>query len=156
MGVCRCVKRMAQFDKAMEIADGYRKAIIVCHYTQQLDNYVSWIGDDRQVFVLDGRTRDQDAVIEAAKKADDCIFLIQSSMGAGFDAAEFSVVIFASMDFRYVSMVQMKGRVLRVNNLHENNFYFLIGGRCDRAVYERISLGKDFDPHQYMQNRHTA
>ncbi len=130
----------------MELLEGYRKAIVVCHYTQQIDNYVEWIGNDRQVYVLDGRTKDQDATIEAAKKADDCVFIIQAQMGAGFDAGEFSCVIFASMSFRFVDMIQMQGRVLRVNNLHENMFYYLLGGKNDRAVYEQVKKGLDFHP----------
>ncbi len=136
-----------KFEKMIEISNGYRKVIVVCHYTKQIDYYKEWIGDDRAVFVLDGRTKNQDETIEAAKAADDCIFIVQASMGAGFDASEFSTVIFASMSFRYVDMVQMKGRVKRINNLHENIFYYLIGGKCDKRVYEVIMAGKDFDVH---------
>ncbi len=134
-----------KFDRLTEITDGYRKVIVVCHYTQQIEDYAAWIGDNRQVFVLNGQTKNQDEVIQAARAADDCIFIIQASMGAGFDAGEFSVVIFASMSFRYVDMVQMKGRVKRINNLHENTFIYLLGGKCDERVYSTIMAGKDFD-----------
>ncbi len=139
-----------KYEKIMEIMDGYRKAIIVCYYTEQIDKYVEWIGKERQVFVLDGRTKDQDATIEAAKKADDAIFLIQASMGAGFSASEFSVVIFASMSFRFVDYVQMTGRVKVINNLHKNTFYFLLGGKNDQAVYTQVMKGLDFHPPAYM------
>lgn len=142
-----------KFEAVMAIVNGYRKAIVVCHYREQIDNFVAWIGEERQVFILDGRTKNQDEVIEAAKKADDCIFIVQASMGAGFSAAEFSVVIFASMDFKYVSYVQMKGRVKVISNLHENTFYYLLGGKCDEAVYQTIQSGRDFDPLDYMQKR---
>ncbi len=140
-----------KFDVLKNLLDGYRKAIVVCHYTQQIDDYVGYIGEERAVYVLDGRTKNQDAVIEAAKAADDCIFIVQASMGAGFDAAEFSVVVFASLSFRYIDLVQMKGRVKRINNLHENLFIYLIGGECDKAVYETIQKGRDFDVHQEIK-----
>lgn len=133
-----------------KILDGYRKAIVVCHYTAQIEQYAEEIGKDRQVFVLQGATKDQDAVIQGAREADDCVFIIQASMGAGFDAAEFSVVIFASMSFRYVDYVQMKGRVKRINNLHENLFIHMIGGKNDQAVYDTIQKNKDFDVHEYL------
>lgn len=135
------------------ILDGYRKAIVVCYYTEQIERYAKELGKDRAVFVLQGSTKDQDSVIEAAKEADDCIFLIQASMGAGFDASEFSVVIFASMSFRYVDYVQMQGRVKRINNLHENLFIHLIAGKCDKAVYDRIMEGKDFDVHHEITTK---
>ncbi len=134
-----------KYEALEKIIEGYQKMIVVCHYREQIDNYVAWIGDDREVFVLDGRTKNQDEVIEAAKKSKDCVFIVQASMGSGFDASEFSVVIFASMSFRYVDKVQMMGRVKRINNLHENMFYYLLAGKCDKAVYETIQKGKDFD-----------
>lgn len=141
-----------KWDKLKELLDGYRKAIVVCHYRSQIDDYVEKIGDERLTFVLDGRTKNQHEVIEGAKSADDCVFIIQASMGAGFDAGEFSVVIFASMSFRYVDHVQMKGRVKRINNLHENTFIYLLAGKNDKAVYDTIQENKDFDVHDYLQS----
>jgi len=132
------------------LVDGYRKVIVVCHYRSQIDDYVDRIGKDRLVFVLNGSVKDQDQVIEDAKSADDCVFIIQASMGAGFDAGEFSVVIFASMSFRYVDYVQMKGRVKRINNLHENTFIHLLAGKNDKAVYNSIKANKDFDVHEHL------
>jgi len=151
--------RLEQGDKKFKeletIMDGYRKVIVVCHYLSQIEDYAARI-KDREVFVLTGSTKDQHATIEAAKAADDCVFIIQASMGAGFDAAEFSVVVFASMDFKYISMVQMKGRVKRINNLHENTFYYLLGGKCDQAVYSSLMKSQDFDPHVYLaKNGHS-
>lgn len=137
-----------KFAELEKIIDGYRKVIVVCHYREQMESYIKKIGDSRLVYQLHGDTKDQGAVIAQAKSADDCIFFVQAQMGAGFDAAEFSVVVFASMSFRYVDHVQMRGRVKRINNLHENLFIYLLGGKCDRAVYSAIMKGKDFDVHE--------
>lgn len=140
-----------KFKKLQTILDGYRKVIVVCHYRDQIEQYVQAIGEDRQVFQLHGGTKNQDEVIKAAREADDCVFFIQASMGAGFDAGEFSVVVFASMSFKYVDYVQMKGRVKRINNLHENTFIHLLGGKCDEAVYKTIQENRDFDVHDYLK-----
>lgn len=137
--------------KVMEdIVMGYRKVIIVCHYLSQIEDYKKQLEKNRLVYVLTGTTKDQDKVVREAREADDCVFIIQASMGSGFDAGEFSVVIFASLSFRYIDMVQMKGRVKRINNLHENTFIYLLGGKCDNAVYEAIKAGHDFDPISYL------
>lgn len=148
--------RLEQGDKKFKeletIMDGYRKVIVVCHYLSQIEDYAARI-KDREVFVLTGSTKDQHATIEAAKAADDCIFIIQASMGAGFDAAEFSVVVFASMSFKYTDLVQMRGRVKRINNLHENTFYYLLGGKCDRSVYNTLEEHRDFDVHEEVRSR---
>lgn len=146
----------AKFSELQKIMDGYRKVIVVCHFTSQIDDYVKRIGEERLVYVLDGRTKDQDATIVAARTADDCIFIIQASMGAGFDAYEFSIVVFASMSFKYVDYVQMKGRVKRITHLHENHFIHLLGGKCDSAVYKTIQENRDFDVHDYLSTHKAA
>lgn len=143
----------AKFKVLQEIMDGYRKVIVVCEYLSQIDDYVKRIGENRQVFVLRGETKDQAEVIKQAQEADDCIFIIQAGMGAGFDADQFSVVVFASMSFKYVDYVQMKGRVKRIHNLHENTFIHLIGGKCDQAVYDIIQENRDFDVHDYLAKK---
>lgn len=149
--------RLENGDEKLEelenICDGYRKVMVVCHYRDQIDYYQKMLGKSRQVFVLHGGVKDQYEVIKEAREADDCIFIVQAQMGAGFDASEFSIVVFASMSFRYVDYVQMKGRVKRINNLHENIFIHLLGGKCDKAVYNAIQENRDFDVHDYLSKK---
>ncbi len=140
----------AKWLKLKQLIDGYRKVIVVVYYRDQIEDYIQRIGNDRQVFVLHGGVKDQDNVIEQAKASDDCVFVIQSSMGAGFDASEFSVMIFASMSYKYTDYIQSLGRINRINNLHQNKYIYLIGGKTDAAVFKTIQLGHDFDPHKYM------
>lgn len=141
----------AKYERLTELLDGYRKAIVVCHYRAQIADYEERLKGSRLVYTLHGDTKDPDAVIKEAREAEDCVFIIQASMGAGFDASEFSVVIFASMSFKYVDNVQMKGRVKRINNLHENIFIYLLAGKCDRAVFETIQENRDFDVHNHLR-----
>ncbi len=140
-------EQTAKLVPLQKVLNGYRKAIVVAQYTEQIANLKKELEGDRQVFVLQGVTKNPDEVIEAAKAADDCVFIVQAQMGAGFDASEFSVVVFVSMSFRYVDYVQMKGRVKRINNLHENLFIHMLAGKCDEAVYDAIMKGHDFDVH---------
>lgn len=140
-------EQVAKLVPLQKILGGYRKAIVVAHYTEQIKDLEKELSRDRQVFVLQGSTKNPDETIEAAKAVDDCVFIVQASMGAGFDASEFSVVIFVSLSFRYVDYVQMKGRVKRINNLHENLFIHMLGGKHDEAVYNTIMNGRDFDVH---------
>lgn len=139
-----------KFKELEKIVNGYRKVIVVCHYRAQIEDYEKRLSSSRLVYTLTGDTKDQDKVIQEAREADDCIFIIQAQMGAGFDAGEFSVVVFASMSFRYVDYVQMKGRVKRINNLHENTFIHLLNGKNDVAIYDTIQQNKDFDVHEYI------
>ena len=152
--------RMEQGDhkwqELKKMIDGYRKVIVVCHYRAQIDDYVARLGEERLVFVLHGGISDQDKVIESAKEADDCVFFIQAQMGQGWDASEFSVIIFASMSFRYVDYIQSLGRIKRINNLHENTSIYLIAGKNDLAVYNTVMAGNDFNPHYYLANENRV
>lgn len=133
------------------LLSGYRKAVVVCFYTKQIEEYSAAIGKDREVFVLQGSTKDQNAVIAAAQNADDCVFFVQASMGSGFDADSFSVMIFASQSFKFVDEIQAKGRILRIHNLHPNEYIYLLGGACDESVFKIIQSGHDFHVPSYRR-----
>lgn len=137
--------------KLKELVGGYRKVIVVCYYTEQIATYSKELGRDRQVFVLQGATKNQDEVIQSAQESDDCIFFVQASMGAGFDADKFSVMIFASQSFKFTDEIQTRGRILRRHNLHENTYIYLLGGECDQGVFDVIQKGHDFHPPSYLQ-----
>lgn len=133
-----------------ELGEGVKKMIVVCHYRQQIEEYEKELSKQKQVFVLHGGVKDQHAVVQAAQEADECYFIIQASMGAGFDADKFSVMVFASMSYKYVDMSQMKGRINRIHNLHRNRYIYLIAGEHDKAVLNTLEAGKDFDPAEYI------
>lgn len=139
-----------KLDVLKELLSGYRKAIVICYYVSQIEEYAKELAKERQVFVLSGSTKDQDAVIAAARASDDCVFFVQASMGNGFDAHEFSVMIFASQSFKFIDNIQSQGRILRMGNLHENTYIYLLGGKCDRAVFETIEKGHDFHAPSYL------
>ena len=140
--------RHEQQHKAPEILRlGYRKVLVVAHYTEQIDELVKELGKDRPVFVLDGRTKDAAAVKQAAQEADDCYFIVQASMGFGFDGWMFSAIVFASMSHACVAHTQMLGRMRHLDHLKVVPAYYLLGGRWDKRIYDTIQRGKDFNPH---------
>lgn len=139
-----------KFNELKKILDGHRKIVVVCFYLAQIADYAERIGTDRQVFTLTGSTPDQGEVIREAQAADDCVFIVQAGLGAGFDLDTFSVMVFASMSFSYVHYTQMCGRIRRIHNLHANKYIYLLAGKADEAVYKTIMSGKDFDPIEYL------
>jgi len=141
-----------KWKEVQKIMDGNRKVVIVCYYLDQIEDYKKRIGDDRQVFVVTGATKDQGQVVKYANESDDCILLIQSSLGSGFDLDRFSVMVFASLGFAFVSLVQMQARINRIHNLHKNQYIYLLGGKCDRGVKEQLDKGLDFHPPAYYDS----
>jgi hypothetical protein len=123
--------------------------VVVCYYLDQIEDYRKRIGQDRQVYVLTGATKNQGQIVKDANDSEDCILLIQAGLGAGFDLDRFSVMVFASMSFAFVHKIQMEARVNRIHNLHKNQYIYLLGGKCDKGVYEQVNKGLDFHPPAY-------
>jgi superfamily II DNA or RNA helicase len=130
---------------------GYRKVIVVAHYTKQIDDLAKELGKEKPVYILDGRTKDASKTKEEAQKADDCYFIVQSSMGFGFDGWMFGAIIFASQSHSCLNHTQMSGRLRHLEHLKPYNMYYLIGGKWDRRIYDTIEKGKDFNPHVYVK-----
>lgn len=144
--------RHEQINKPKEILSigkEFRKVLVVAYYPEQIRELEKILSKDKETFAIYGKIKDQESVIEAAEKLNDCYFIIQADIGAGFDGNSFSCVVFTSMSYAVRSFVQMKFRVRRIHDLHPIKHYFLIGGRCDEAVLENVKLGKDFVPSEW-------
>jgi superfamily II DNA or RNA helicase len=142
-----------QEKKGEWIADlGYKKIIVVCYYTEQIDTIKKQLEEIKPVFVLDGRTKDQEAIIKQAQEAEECYFIVQSSCGEGWDGWMFGAMVFASMAHSCFQHTQMVGRQRHPKHLKVTETYYLIGGRWDKRIYNCITLSKDFNAHLYLQN----
>lgn len=139
----------------LEIAKDYRKVLVVAYFVEQIKDLEKQLSKNRQTFAIYGQVKDQEAVIKQATEADECFFIVQASIGVGFDGGSFSCLIFASMAYGVRNLVQMKGRIRRINDLHPIVIYYLIGGRCDIAVKRTIDAGKDFVPAEWITKNAT-
>lgn len=128
---------------------GYKKLIVVAHYTNQIDTLAEELRKEKPVFILDGRTKDADATKREAQEAEECYFIVQSSMGFAFDGHMFGAIVFASMSHSVVNHTQMTGRLRNVEHLHPVFYYYLINGRWDKRIYDTILKGQDFNPAFY-------
>jgi superfamily II DNA or RNA helicase len=133
----------------LDISRQYRKVLVVAYYTDQIDILQKKLSKDRETFVLKGGVKNQEEVIKNAYNSDECFFIVQNSVGEGFDLDNFSAVIFASQSYAVRDYVQMKARVRRIHNLQPAIYYYLQAGKCDIAVYNNVIAGKDFVPSEY-------
>ena len=133
-----------------EIGGEYRKVVVVANYREQCETLAKELGKERETFMMHGGVKDQESVIQAAQASDECYFVIQASLSAGYDLDTFSCVVFASMSYKFVDYQQQKYRVRRVHNLHPVIYYYLIGGKRDKQIHDTVMLGKDFSPEYYF------
>lgn len=134
----------------LEFGKEYRKVLVVAYYREQIEELEKELSKDRETFAIHGGIKYQEDVIKQAQDSDECYFIVQASIGAGFDANQFSLIVFASMSYAVRDFVQMKFRVRRIHDLHPVKYAYLIGGRCDKAVLANVELGKDFTPSEWV------
>ena len=139
----------------LEEAKDFQKVIIVAYFKEQIDELQKVLSKDRPTYAIHGGVpaKKQESIIEAANACDECFFIIQSSMGAGFDCNTFNCVMFASMGYSVRDYTQMTFRVRRIHDLRPVKFVYLHAGRCDKAIYKNIQEGKDFVPTFWNANQ---
>lgn len=127
---------------------GYKKLILVAHYTEQID-YLKDNLKDKPIYVLDGRVKDPDDVKTKAQEADECYFIVQSSMGFGWNGYMFGAIVFVSMMHSIVEYIQMTGRQRHLEHIITPQHIHLIGGKWDKRIYDSIKNNENFNPHKY-------
>lgn len=134
-----------------EIGEGYRKVMVVCHYTEQIEELTKKLKGQKPVFVLNGQTKDQAKQIKEAQDSSDCYFVVQAACGEGFDGYQFDAMVFASMAHRVTHHTQMKARLdtLEKDKMKPKVYIYLIGGKWDKHIYDSVMEGEDFNPHKY-------
>lgn len=148
--------RWEQQNKAKEILEAgkeYRKILVVVYYREQIEELEKELKKDRETFSIHGGipSKNQEEVIEKATESDECYFIVQASIGAGFDGNTFSCILFASMSYSVRDFMQMNYRVRRIHDLRPIKRIYLIGGRCDKAVLENVEKGFDFIPSEWSK-----
>ncbi len=125
----------------------YKKVIIVCRYTDQINGMAEVLKDYKPVYILNGQTKNQGETIKQAQEAEECYFLVNSKIAEGWDGWMFDTMIFASMDDSFVNNFQMHERQRNIKNLKDISIIYLIGGKWDEKIYKSFLLGQDFNPH---------
>jgi len=128
---------------------GYKKMILVVYYTEQIDELAKELAKEKPVYILDGRTKNADEVKKQAQEADECYFIVQASMGFGFDGYMFGAIVFVSMMHSIVEYIQMTGRQRHLQHIITPQHIFLIGGKWDKRIYTSIKNNESFNPHHY-------
>lgn len=151
-------RRNEQTTKAsavLELGKEFRKVLVVAYFTEQIEQLEKALKRDRQTFVVQGSTKNQESILKEANETDECYLIVQASLGAGFDADSFSCVVFVSLSNSVRDHVQMKYRVRRIHNLHKVLYAYMLGGPCDTKVYENIKSGRDFVPSEWDYDKLT-
>lgn len=137
-----------KLDRLLEYAEEFPRMLVFARYRAQIDQAAAAMKKaGKKVFVLTGDTKDRGKLIEEAKRAKEYVFFCQSQVSAGWELPECPVVVFLSLDFSLVNLVQAQGRISRINNPKRNLYvYLVLRGGVDQRVYDTV-VGTKMDFH---------
>ncbi len=147
--------RHEQINKAKiirEIGGEYRKVMVAVFFRDQIEELYKELSKDKKTYVLHGGITNQEEVAKQAEEDDECYFICQSGCGEGFDSPSFNILIFASMSYPYTHFKQIRWRITRGNELKPKRYIYLLSGRIDKAIFNQVSKGKDFDVTEFTKN----
>ena len=130
----------------------FKKVIVFARYTKQIEYYTEYFRKKYNTLVLTGSTKDRGKLMQHARDSEECIFIVQSSISAGWELPDFPCMVFASESFSYVDREQAEGRILRANHLKKNLYVTLLCGQTDKKVRENIANKEDFVEHMHSEN----
>jgi len=138
-----------KMESLLRFAEENKKIMIVTRYRDNLKYIVETLRKEKyNVYEIHGDviTEDRQKVIDSVEIVDECIVVATAGTCEGYSLSSIPVMIFVSMDFSYKAFVQMKARIQRINALKKNIYIYLIGGACDKKIYDSMMKQKDFDP----------
>lgn len=131
-----------------EAIEGYlhefKKVVVFARYVDQIELYRRHFEGKTKVFTMTGATKNRAEILQEARDCEECLFIVQCQISAGWELADFPCMIFASLDYSFVNYDQAIGRILRGNNLKRNLYVFLIAGDGDERVHKAVMAKEHF------------
>jgi SNF2 family DNA or RNA helicase len=134
-------------ERLMDIIKDKGQYIVFARYTKQLEflkNLIEQRYPVKDIFILNGQIKDSGQVIKDANASKDCVFLVQADTAEGWEFSECKTAIFMSLSFSHIKHIQARARILRINNLKENTYYYLVTEGVDKGIFKTIQSKKDF------------
>ena len=146
----------AKLDRIEDYSYEFERVVVFCRYIMQIEAIKDRI-KHKKVFVLTGDTKDRLAVLAAARKEKEYVFIASAQISAGWELPECDVMIFASMTYSVVDRIQAEGRIQRMNNIKKNLYVTLVTkGGIDEMVAKTIENKVDFNERIYAEKYEKA
>lgn len=142
-----------KIDRIVELAAEFPRMVVFAKYTHQIfDIQDALIKAGFMTLTLTGDTKDRGAVIKEANAAEQCVFIAQAQISAGWELPEYPVMVFASRTYSFVDYYQALGRIQRANHIKKNLYINLVVKKgVDEAVDKSLENKQDFAEHVYAE-----
>lgn len=142
-----------KIDMLLAYADEFPQMIVFAKYTAQIDSIAAAMQKaKKKFFILDGRTKDRDTLMQDAKTSKEYVFIAQAQISAGWELPECPVTVFASRTYSFVDYDQALGRTQRANNIKKNLYINLVvRNGPDEGVDKALKNKSDFSERIYAE-----
>ncbi len=140
-----------KIEKILELALEFPRMIIFVKYTKQIGAIAgNLMAKDYKVLIMKGDTKDRGKVLEEAKNASECIFIVQAQISAGWELPSYPCMVFASRTYSFVDYDQGLGRIQRADHIKKNLYINLVvKGGVDEAVDKCLKNKQSFNERLY-------
>lgn len=140
-------------ERIYSLAETTEKLAVFCRYNAHIDLLNRELTKRGiPVFIIRGDTENRDAVVAEAEASERSVVLINSACSVGYELPSFGVIVFASLSYSYVDMVQSQGRFLRINRPKKNVYIIMTTkNSADEPVLESIKLKRNFSDAIFAQ-----
>jgi hypothetical protein len=143
----------AKIEAIEDLASQYQRMVVFAKYRAQIDQLAAALKKTgHTVMTMTGDTKDRGDVIATANELDECIFIVQAQISAGWELPDYPLMVFASRTYSFVDYDQAIGRIQRANKLKKNLYVNLVvEGGVDEAVHDALENKKDFNEKLYTK-----
>ncbi len=132
----------------------FKKILVFCRYRIQINQLEAAAKSfGIKTFVLNGDAKDRESLFKGAEFSENCIFIAQSQISAGYELPSFRCTVFMSCSYSTVDHIQAQGRTLRANALASNTYIYLISGEIDKAIKKCLDNHDDFNEILYAERK---
>jgi hypothetical protein len=130
-----------------EYMQQFGRVVLFVKYTNQINYYKKYFESKYPVKILNGKTKDKERKImaEEAEQMEECLFIAQSSISAGWELPTFPCMIFASHSYSLVDFDQAPGRIQRIHNIKKNVYIHLVNNHQYKTNNPTRKLLPSFD-----------
>lgn len=142
-----------KIERIVDLAVEFPRMVVFAKYRAQIEQIAEALKrEGKKVLTLTGDTKDRGNVILEANNSDECVFIAQAQVSAGWELPQYPVMVFASRTFSFVDYQQSLGRIQRANHIKKNLYINLVvKGGIDEAVDKSLLNKQDFDARIYLK-----
>lgn len=129
-----------KLDRVLEIAQESKKLIVVSRYNEEGARIAEYLTENGiKSLQINGSVKNRDEVVQEFNNTKEAVLVVQAACSEGWEAPTCDTMVFYSYDFALKNLVQMRGRIQRINHIQKCKYISLvIADSIDEEIYDCV------------------